>query len=261
MPRPSADRLEWLGAELHGHAGTAANGLQAMLPLDFGSLRAGRDDPRRRAGDPIGSGRSRAWSTPSSRGTAATTSRPTAPTPRRRSVTQTTPAAGATGVRWRSAIQATFSEALDPASISSSTFALRDAGGNAVAAQLSYSASTLRATLQPAAPLAGGGVFTATLAGGASGTRVTDLAGNALAQSVAWSFTTASGPPCPCSIWPDSAIPAVASENDPSAVELGVKFRSDMDGFITGIRFYKGPATPARTWATCGRYRDSYWRR
>ena len=28
-------------------------------------------------------------------------------------------------------------------------------------------------------------------------------------------------------------------ENDPNAVELGVKFRSDIAGFITGIRFYK----------------------
>src|SRR5690606_13549935 len=29
---------------------------------------------------------------------------------------------------------------------------------------------------------------------------------------------------------------------DPSAVELGVRFRSDVDGFVTGVRFYKGPA-------------------
>jgi hypothetical protein len=35
-------------------------------------------------------------------------------------------------------------------------------------------------------------------------------------------------------------VPANASVNDPNAVELGVKFRSDVSGFITGIRFYKG---------------------
>ena len=29
---------------------------------------------------------------------------------------------------------------------------------------------------------------------------------------------------------------------DPNAVSLGVKFRSDVNGFITGIRFYKGSA-------------------
>ena len=44
---------------------------------------------------------------------------------------------------------------------------------------------------------------------------------------------------CPCSIWSDSVVPPI--ENDPAAVELGVKFRSDVAGEITGLRFYKGP--------------------
>ena len=43
-------------------------------------------------------------------------------------------------------------------------------------------------------------------------------------------------------IWPSTAVPAVASQSDPNAVSLGVKFRSDVNGFITGIRFYKGSA-------------------
>ena len=45
---------------------------------------------------------------------------------------------------------------------------------------------------------------------------------------------------CPCSIWNDSFT--LAGENDPNAVELGVKFRSDQAGFITGLRFYKTSA-------------------
>ena len=32
-----------------------------------------------------------------------------------------------------------------------------------------------------------------------------------------------------------------------------MKFSSDINGFITGVRFYKGPRTTARTSATCGR--------
>src|SRR5262249_7291742 len=32
------------------------------------------------------------------------------------------------------------------------------------------------------------------------------------------------------------------SSSDSSAVEVGVKFKSEVDGFITAIRFYKGPA-------------------
>lgn len=46
---------------------------------------------------------------------------------------------------------------------------------------------------------------------------------------------------CPCSLWATSAAPSVPAANDASAVELGVKFRSDVPGNITGVRFYKGP--------------------
>ena len=37
-------------------------------------------------------------------------------------------------------------------------------------------------------------------------------------------------------------MPAVPSANDPGAVELGVRFRSSVNGFVTGVRFYKGAA-------------------
>jgi hypothetical protein len=40
-------------------------------------------------------------------------------------------------------------------------------------------------------------------------------------------------------IWPSTATPAVIGDPDTDAVELGVKFRSSSEGFITGIRFYK----------------------
>jgi hypothetical protein len=39
-----------------------------------------------------------------------------------------------------------------------------------------------------------------------------------------------------------SAQPAIASSGDGASVELGVKFRADVAGTITGIRFYKGSA-------------------
>jgi hypothetical protein len=45
---------------------------------------------------------------------------------------------------------------------------------------------------------------------------------------------------CPCSIWPASATPAIINIGS-QAVELGVRFRADRNGFVTGIRFYKGP--------------------
>jgi hypothetical protein len=43
-----------------------------------------------------------------------------------------------------------------------------------------------------------------------------------------------------CTIWPTTATPGTASHADSSSVELGVKFKSDVGGKITGIRFYKG---------------------
>jgi hypothetical protein len=41
------------------------------------------------------------------------------------------------------------------------------------------------------------------------------------------------------SIWNSSNTPATVDSGDPSAVELGVKFRADAAGSIIGIRFYK----------------------
>jgi probable HAF family extracellular repeat protein len=46
---------------------------------------------------------------------------------------------------------------------------------------------------------------------------------------------------CPCSLWPGDPAPAVLEDPDRSPVELGVRFRSDVDGFVTGVRFFKGP--------------------
>ena len=42
------------------------------------------------------------------------------------------------------------------------------------------------------------------------------------------------------SIWSASTVPATVNSADSNAVEVGVKFRSDVAGTVTGIRFYKG---------------------
>ena len=160
----------------------------------------------------------------------------TAPT-----VTLKAPADGATGVSLGTSVTATFSEAMDAATINGTTFELRNASNALVSATVTYNAGTKTATLSPSANLAGSTTYTATVKGGAADPRVKDLAGNALGANVAWSFTTAAQP-CtgtPCSAWSSSTIPGTPSVNDPSSIELGVKFRSDLDGFITGIRFYQ----------------------
>ena len=61
---------------------------------------------------------------------------------------------------------------------------------------------------------------------------------------------------CPCSIWPSTATPANPNEPDSSSVELGVKFRTDAAGSITGIRFYKSSQNTGthvgRLWTATG---------
>jgi len=47
---------------------------------------------------------------------------------------------------------------------------------------------------------------------------------------------------CPCTGWGSSSTPTQADSGDSSNVELGVKFRTDYNGYITGIRFYKSTA-------------------
>ncbi len=57
------------------------------------------------------------------------------------------------------------------------------------------------------------------------------------------STTTTPAVPAPAastSVWTSAAVPGTVSDSDGSSVELGMKFRSDVAGQVTGVRFYKG---------------------
>ena len=105
-------------------------------------------------------------------------------------VTGRGPASGATGVVTSVRPTVTFSEAMAPATISSTTFTLTPSGGSAVSASVSYDGPTLTATLTPSAALTAATTYTVRVKGGAGG--VTDAAGNALAADSTATFTTAS---------------------------------------------------------------------
>ena len=79
-------------------------------------------------------------------------------------------------------ITANFSEAMDASSISTATFTLKQGTTN-VAGSVSYSGTT--ATFNPANDLDGGLIYTANITTGAK-----DAAGNAMAASKEWRFTT-----------------------------------------------------------------------
>ncbi|MEO5602199.1 MAG: ice-binding family protein [Cyclobacteriaceae bacterium] len=97
-------------------------------------------------------------------------------------VNATDPLNNATGIARNKVIALTFNEAMDPLTITSSTFTLKQ-GANAVAGTVSYSGMTAKFT--SSSTLASNTAYTATITTGAK-----DLAGNALASNTVWSFTT-----------------------------------------------------------------------
>ena len=96
--------------------------------------------------------------------------------------TLTNPGNNVTGVARNSAVEFTFSEAMDPLTINTSTFTLKQ-GSDLVPGTVTYSGTT--ATFTPTNTLAASTIYTATMTTGA-----TSLTGNSLAANNVWSFTT-----------------------------------------------------------------------
>lgn len=69
--------------------------------------------------------------------------------------------------------------------------------------------------------------------------RATDDSGNIETASSGTAVVTVNPPDCPCSDWSSSTTPSQVDSGDGAAGEYGVRFRSDYDGYITGLRFYK----------------------
>ena len=80
---------------------------------------------------------------------------------------------------------ATFSEAMNPATINTTTFTLTGPGITPVAGTVTYVVSSDVATFTPTSPLALDTLYTATITTGAQ-----DLAGDPLASDFVWTFTT-----------------------------------------------------------------------
>jgi hypothetical protein len=110
----------------------------------------------------------------------------TLPAPTLPTVISTVPTNGATSVPTNQALTATFSEAMNPATINSATFLLTATGGASVTGVVTYVAAGSVATFTPNTNLAPSTEYTGTITTGAQ-----DLEGNALAQNYAWTFTTA----------------------------------------------------------------------
>jgi len=121
------------------------------------------------------------------------------------SVLSAIPAAGATNVAVNTTISATFSMAMNPTTVSATTFTVTGPGGTAVAGAVTYSGTT--ATFTPTAVLAYSALYTATITTGA-----TNLGGTSLLNGYVWTFTTITPPP---------AVTAVVPVNTATGVPIG----------------------------------------
>jgi hypothetical protein len=153
-------------------------------------------------------------------------------------VTGVSPPNGASGVNAGATVTAIFSEAMESATITSSTFVLRGPSGPAVPAAVAYDTGTRVASLDPTDLLLPGTTYNVTVEGGAEG--VKDIQGNPMSTDVTWSFTTSAAQRW--TIWNIGAVPLNAAVSDGQPIEVGVKFRVDVNGYISGLRFYKGQA-------------------
>jgi methionine-rich copper-binding protein CopC len=106
------------------------------------------------------------------------------------SVSSVTPANGATGVAVNSTIALTFNEALNPATVTTSTVQLLDANNNAVAESVSYNSTNNTVTVTPASYLQNNATYTVLVHGGSSGSVIQDPAGHNMTANYSSSFTT-----------------------------------------------------------------------
>lgn len=100
------------------------------------------------------------------------------------SVLSTSPARGSLGVAVNEPVTATFTEAMDAATITTSTFTLKDSNDNHAAGQLSFSGPTVIFT--PSLSLYPSTVYTVMIS-----SAVRDLAGNYMLDGYTFYFTTA----------------------------------------------------------------------
>jgi methionine-rich copper-binding protein CopC len=111
-------------------------------------------------------------------------------------------------------ITATFSEAMDPLTITSSTMTVTGPGVTPVTGLVTYAGPSFAATFIAVNTLVPNTVYTGTITTGAK-----DLAGNALASNYVWSFTTGAAP--------DITPPTVAS-TDPANNAIGVALNKNI---------------------------------
>ena len=117
-------------------------------------------------------------------------------------------------------VSATFSKAMNPATINTSTFTLSETGGASVAGKVSYVAATLIATFTPTIPLLPSKPYTVIVTTGAA-----DTAGDTLAEQKMWNFTTSAS----CAPTVTGATPNGIAPVCPEAAVVSATFSKAMN--------------------------------
>ncbi|MBE1466941.1 DUF4082 domain-containing protein [Kibdelosporangium phytohabitans] len=146
------------------------------------------------------------------------------------SVTSTNPPNAGTGVSLTAPITVTLNEPVD---LSTAQFTVKDSGGAKLNGTLSLSGDQKTVSWTPAARLTAGATYSGSF-------KIADVNGNIMPTATTWSFTTTTTQTCPCTLFSDATVPTVTAENDSGSYELGVRFTTSANGFVTGVRFYKG---------------------
>src|ERR1017187_7915693 len=136
-------------------------------------------------------------------------------------VTLTVPANGQTAVPFNRIVSVAFSENMDPASITTSTFLITGPGVTPVLGTVARAGTT--ATFTPTVPFTANTIYTGTITTG-----VKDLAGNAMASNFVFTFTTGAAT--------DTTRPTVTGTINangaigvPTNTKVGVTFSETMD--------------------------------
>ena len=148
------------------------------------------------------------------------------------SITASSPRSGQVGVAANSVVTATFADAINTGS---AQVAVKTAGGTAVAGSVTYDATSRTVTFTPTSAFAASTGYTVTVSGATSTSGVT-------MASTSWSFTTDSSASCPCSLFGTTSVPVTVDSADSDPLELGVRFTPGVDGFVSGVKFYKASA-------------------
>jgi ice-binding like protein/Big-like domain-containing protein len=147
----------------------------------------------------------------------------------------------AVGICPNTLIVATFNQAMNPATINTTTFTLTSPGTPpvAVAGTIVYNPAIYAATFTPTNPLALNTLYTATITTGAQ-----DLAGDSLAANFVWTFTTSAtacnatvplGTACSFGVLGGSTVSSTVNEGTDVTGDIGVWPGSSITGFPPGV--------------------------